>query len=1396
MTIIQFKKVALIATVTSALTACGGGGGGDSVAPKVLVDTNNAPTITNFSHQILESAPDQIVYSWVVADIDGDTLSCTLSPGNGLAAVTIDDCANNISSTVTSSGAGSYQASITVTDPSSANATDSLTFDIAESGLPAPVVTAGDNELVIFYNRADATYSDWIIHLWNNDTCDAYANGDTDWATGQAQTGLDPNYGVYWVIDLKAGHDDCANFIVHKGDDKDLGGIDHQADLSGERMTWSLSGISDLFTEATLLPAGILINDVAAHWANENTVFWNAGTNVAKVRIYSSATDDLGFDGESGISGDNFLEYLPAAGGEHPAISLNMPRYKDLAAFTATSASKAKAKYMLTGKLLAISYASDDSLIAATYLQTPRILDALYTSSSDDANEADLGIIYNNNEISANVWAPTAQQVTLKVYTASKALQSSHEMTMSAETGIWSFTAPSSVDRLFYRYELTVYHQQNQRIEMLKATDPYSVSLSTNGDYSQFVNLADSDLKPTGWDNHTIPEVVNAEDSVIYEGHIRDFSVLDASTSEANRGNYLAFTEETSAPVMHLQSLADAGLTHFQMLPANDIASIDEDTANRINLNNTVDELCAQKSDAPVCGVENGSDVLADVFASYDPTSTDAQALAQSLRGLDSFNWGYDPEHFTTPDGSYSSNPDGVARIIEMRAMNQALHTMGLRVILDVVYNHTNSSGLWENSVLDKVVPGYYHRRDLTSGNVETATCCQDTAPEHEMMDKLMQDSLVTWSQAYKFDGFRFDIMSNNSKDSILSARTAVQALDSDSYFYGEGWTRTDKGYEQADQNNMAGTQVGTFNDRPRDIIRSASLFKSSGSLNDQDIIRLGLTGTQNNYQLQDKSDNIKSGSTFSKPSYGKDPADIINYVSKHDNETLWDQLQYGIETGVTINDRVRIQNIAGTLPLISQGIPFFQFGGDLLRSKSMDRNTYDAGDWFNKVDFTKNTNNWNVGLPLAEDNESKWTTMGKLINNSETAAQASDIEFSSNIFKEFLSIRASSPLFRLTTQADINARLGFHNTGSSQTQGLIVMSIDDGTGLTDLDENFDAVVVVINASADEQSHRVLTASGFELHSVQQSSADTSVQAATFVAETGKGAFIVPALTTAIFVKPQGMSQGEGLAADATLNAPDPAPYGETSVYLRGSMNNWGDSGLTSTDMFIYESNGEYELDFTLAAGTYSFKVGSSDWAEVDLGFSDVTFTDNSITATDDGSGNIEMVITQAGNYNFILNANATTPILTIISKNTTVNCSALADSSNAIPFDVAGGGELFIRGDHSGWNATEEFRMQYKGNNQYQAVADFDGAMQFKLASDDGSWTTQLWVQENDSNDINGANLALGINYPIAYNDAGTDNNNTLLAAGSYSFLLTLNTANPAKGFNVGSLAIQQCQP
>ncbi|PCH96198.1 MAG: pullulanase [Gammaproteobacteria bacterium] len=1399
----SFKQILLCTALSTGLVACGGGGGGSDPTPPPTPTpppANSAPTVTSFSAEVSSTSTLEVTYSWAVADADNDALSCVLNPGAGVASITITDCLANTSTTVTYETSGDFTANLQVSDPSSDSSNQNLAITLVEdTSLPAPVVTAGENEVVIFYNRADGVYTDWGLHLWANDECTAYDGPAVDWGAPQLKSGDDPNYGAYWVVNLQADYTstDCLNYIMHKGGEKATNDADQQADLSAERMIWLLHGINEIFTEPTLFPSGVLINDTAAHWAAVDTVFWDvSASSVAKIRVYSSAVDDLGFDGETGISGENFIEFAPTS---NSADALGMPRYNALDTFEASNSDSTKAKQMLTGKLLAIAYDSNDAVVAATYVQTPRVLDALYTSSTNDADEATLGLSYSATDITANVWAPTAQQVSLQIFNNAKELQSTETMVLDSATGIWSFTTPIANDRMFYRYELTVYHHQNQRFETIWSTDPYSVSLSTNGSYSQFVNLNDADLKPVDWDAHTIPVIANLEDAVIYEGHVRNFSIRDDSTSVANRGNYLAFTEENSLPVQHLKALADAGLTYFQLLPSNDIASIGEDESTRVNLTDTVADLCAVDSGATVCGVEGNTATLMSVMASYDPTSDKAQALAQTLRNLDSYNWGYDPKHFNAPEGSYSSNSDGVSRILEMRSMIKALHDMGLRVSLDVVYNHTNSAGLYDNSVLDKVVPGYYYRRDLTSGNVFNETCCQDTETEHQMMDKLMSESLVMWTQEYKFDAFRFDIMGSHSKTSILNARTAVQAVDADNYFYGEGWTRSSQGYQQASQYEMAGSQVGTFNDRPRDINRRASLFNDAASLNDQDIMRLGLSGTLQDYQLQDNSGNIKSGKNFSQSSYAKDPADIINYVSKHDGASLWDELQYGLSADMSVKDRVRAQNITATMPLLSQGIPFLQVGGDLIRSKSMDKNSYDSGDWFNLIDFTKTTNNWNVGLPLAQDNDGDWDTIGGLIANSETRVQSSDIVFAGEVFKELLSIRMTSPLFRLTTEQAVYDRVGFHNTGSNQTKGLIVMSIDDGTGsspqLTDLDANYDAIVVVINGTDSEQSHTVPTATGFALHSVQQTSVDTTVQAASFTVGASDGTFTVPALTTAIFVKAQGASQGAGLAAGVTRDAPDLAPYGNNTIYVRGSMNNDGADGFTAADTFTYDGNGVYSLDTTLTAGVQTFTITSNDAVAVDLGFGDVSIGASSITVTDNG-GSMDFTADATGSFSFSLNAANTTPVLTISSVSPTVDCSALADSTDPIPFTIAGDGQLYVKGDHAGWNAEEAYRLRYKGDNIYQTVADFDGSMQFKLASSDGSWTTQLWAQADGSTDINGEDLVLGVSYPVAYMGAGTDNNQATLAAGSYSFLLTLNEANPAEGANVGSLIIQQCQP
>lgn len=1218
---------------------------------------------------------------------------------------------------------------------------------------PDPSIFAAENEAILFYNRKDkgasnepdsTDYQGYTLHTWNNDTCDAYASpyDESNWGVTHVFDGIDPDYGAYWVIPLKDGHDGCGNFIIHIGSDdagketNDNQMILDQVDERFSRMNWFISGQQSAFEFpiSSLGPQPLSIENFAAHWLDANTIAWQVDTSLAaEVRLHHSATAGIEANLENQLNGTAVVLTLVEQPAELQAA------YPLTAGWTTFSidASDDEIKQILKSELVIAAYDADGNAFTATHVQAAKVLDDLYTSGDADANEASLGIIYEGDVITAKLWAPTAQNVVLNVYDANKNLVSANSMSEDAATGLWTFEGTASLDRMFYRYEVKVYHSQNNAIETIETSDPYSVSLSTNGIYSQFVNLADADLKPEGWEGHSIPVIENYEDAVIYEGHVRDFSVLDESTSAANRGKYLAFTETTSAPMSHLADLAANGLTHFQFLPINDIASIGEDLALVVDITDTVADLCAVNENAPVCGVNDDDEVLKSVLESYLPFETEAQALVESMRGTDSFNWGYDPKHFNAPEGSYASNPDGVSRIMEMRAMIKSLHDIGLRVNMDVVYNHTNSGGLWDNSVLDKVVPGYYQSRDLETGGILNSTCCSDTALEHSMMSKLMNDSLVQWAEQYAIDGFRFDIMAHASVDQMVAARELVQTIDADTFFYGEGWSRDYRGFEEANQFNLAGTEIATFNDRLREGVRNAGLFNQEANLHDQDIVMLGLAGTLSDFVIKTSTGVTTTGSGFNPSSYAEDPADIINYVSKHDDRSLWDQLQYKLDVGITAAERVRIQNISASIPLLSQGIPFLQMGGDLIRSKSMDRNSYDAGDWFNKVDFTMEHNNWNVGLPLAQDNQSDWPMIVGISSNPNTQTFMSDTMLASSVFKEFLSIRRDSKLFRLNTAEDINARVGFHNIGRTQTQGLIAMSIDDGTGLADLDPAYDAIVVIINGSDSEQSHTIATAAGFSLHATQLASADSVVATSSFSGGEGEGTFTVPARTTAVFVKTQGASQGEGLSATATIGAPDVVPYADTSVFVRGGMNGW-----STNDQFEYKGDGVYEARIDLVGGTeYEFKVASEDWSTVDFGSADQVVTQDEAKTLSRAASN--MLFTPAVDevYLFRLDASETeAPVLTVL-----------------LPTKV------YLRGGMNGWGT--DTPMTYLGDDKYSVVFDITAvaAHEFKIASED--WSTINY----GSFDADGT-VTEGVEKVLAYNAGNLSMD--FAEAGEYTFV------------------------
>lgn len=1217
---------------------------------------------------------------------------------------------------------------------------------------PTASFIPSETQAVLYYNRGiDANiseYNEYKIHNWNDPTCDAYADDSlaASWSNGLSHTGIDPVYGAYWVFNLKENFNECGHFILHKGTDdagKEFGGGNwkmplKQDDKTYQRMNFTFSGVGSIFEYpvVSLGEQALKITDIAGHWLDANTFAWNAA-DVITAKLHYSATAGIATDSENNgqVNGTTLELTSVDLTDEQKAAA---PLVADWPAYS-VNLTVDEAKAIVKNQLVLVGYDAEDIPMAATYVQADLILDDLYTQGDNDADEATLGLVYENGLVSVSVWSPTAQDVNLKVYDSEKNLTATHDMSEDPATGIWSYQGDASLDRQFYRFELSIYHHQNQEVELIESTDPYSVSLSTNGEYSQFVNLNDEDLQPDGWDGHVVANIENYEDAVIYEGHIRDFSINDQSTSVENRGKLLAFTELDSAPMQHLKTLADNGLTHFHMLPANDITTIDEDADNIIDLDSTVLDLCKKNFEAEPCYKGIDDQTLRSVLESYDSSTDDAAKLMAVVRNYDSFNWGYDPKHFNVPDGIYASNPDGVTRIKEMREMIKGLHDTGLRVVLDVVYNHTNSAGLWDNSVLDKIVPGYYHSRNITTGSVINDTCCSDTALEHKMMNKLMVDSLKQWTTQYQFDGFRFDIMSHGSKAQMLAARDAVQALDPDNHFYGEGWSREhERGFEHADQENMAGSEIATFNDRLRDGVRSAALFNnedSDGAFSQQDIVKLGMAGTLTDYVLKNFNGTDAAGSAFGM--YAKDPADVINYISKHDNETLWDQLQFKLDTSMSMDERVRAQNVSQSIVLLSQGIPFLQMGGDFLRSKSLDRNTYDAGDWYNLVDFTLTDNNWNKGLPIDKGGRSN-DDLIHLATTPEAKVYNSEMMFASSVFNEFLSIRASSPLFRLTTADDIINRVGFHNIGKNQTQGLIVMSIDDGAEFADLDANYDAVVVIVNGSNSEQTHTVATAVDFNLHPSLATSVDSTVASASFNAGENEGSFTVPALTTAVFVKTQGEAQGTGLSAYATAGAPDVVPYGDTIPYVQGDMNSW-----LPTDAFTYQGGGVYQANIELSAASYSFKISNNDWEIINLGGPEGSILTEgetfNLSATD--NDNLSITIELDGTYIFELDASdISAPTLTV---------------KNEDPFV---GTTVFLRGGMNGWGETDV--MTHIGGGIYQGTFTISAQTHsFKIASADWS-TVNLGANSADEAITEGEVLTLlsgsSDNFSMAFTEAG----------------------------------------
>lgn len=1037
------------------------------------------------------------------------------------------------------------------------------------SGSIEEPVVANDNEAVIYLvtkpNQAlTKNFNQYSLHIWNNNQCDRADESAVNGAWDNSQNkpiGID-KYGPYWKVKLKPGSTNCLNVIVRDDQLNNQLSGDGKVDfaLIPDRTASFVAGSNEPKNSREAAFIAISgIEGAKAHLIDGETLIWDGIQSANEVRLYVSL-------GASVEPNNNYQYDEPYIVLKPKALTLEqMQTFPHLATMSAYSIpSTIDMRSVVKAEMVALAVDKEGNITAGTKVQPAGLLDSLFATYAEAKT---LGAEVTADGVQFGLWAPSAQNVVLVLFDDDKKERGRLQMTLDGQSGIWSLKTNKAQDGSYYRYLIDVFHPVSGNIEKYQVTDPYALSLSMNSLFSQVVDLDDQQLKPDGWDElqRPIPQS-NPTKFVIYESHVRDFSGLDQSTPEAFRGKFKAFTETDSVPVKHLKQLSKNGITHLHLLPIFDIATINEAPTKVADINMPFSQLCEVNSEVTTSSFSGDclssltiAEILARETENDTPKTPRVQELNRLVSATDSFNWGYDPFHYTVPEGSYSTNSDGKQRILELREMVQAIKKdIKMNVVMDVVYNHTNSAGpTSDTSVLDKIVPWYYNRLNPQTGAVENSTCCSNTAPEHTMMAKLIQDSLVVWARDYKIDAFRFDLMGHHPLSQIKASLKAVQAVDPDVYFYGEGWNfgevANDRLFVQATQTNLAGTGIGSFSDRLRDSVRGGGPFDGGDGLRQHqgfgngafvqpnemslttkdtalhlaDLTRLGMAGNLKDFQFIDAKGNKIRGSELDyngQPAgYAKDPTEIQNYVSKHDNQTLWDNQQYKIGYDVDMQTRVRMQAVSLATAMLGQGVPFTHMGSELLRSKSMQRDSYDSGDWYNRVDFTLQDNNWNKGLPRVDKDGMNYEIIQQVIQGSGVNAQPSraDMNVMVDYYLDLVKLRQSYPLLTLGRGDDVIKRVSFHNTGVDQRPGLIVMTIDNGNTVNDLDPNVDAMVIVINATPRQQKVD-LGLSGLLLSPVYRSNLAHNTQVI-------DNEISVPAWTPAVLVKPRHHIRSEGI---------------------------------------------------------------------------------------------------------------------------------------------------------------------------------------------------------------------------------------------------------------------------
>jgi pullulanase len=514
----------------------------------------------------------------------------------------------------------------------------------------------------------------------------------------------------------------------------------------------------------------------------------------------------------------------------------------------------------------------------------------------------DLGVSWTKEQTKIRIWAPTAVQVELRIYkqsTGGSAIRiDQFEM---AESGTWIIRVNGNLNGYFYTIRI------NDGSWLNETPGPDARAVGLNGLRGLIINPEETN--PEGWETDHRIESVNATESIIYEVHVRDFSISPSSGMQ-NKGKYLAFTESGTLSPEGLKTgidhLVELGITHVHLLPVYDFATVDEQVPDK------------------------------------------------------AYNWGYDPQNFNTPEGSYSTNPNTIARILELKMLVQALHQKGIGVIFDVVYNHTFYT---RRSAFNQTVPGYYYRQKSNGTFSNASGCGNEIASERQMVRKYMIDSLSYWANEFHADGFRFDLMGIYDLETMNLIRTKMDSISPSILLYGEGWAADKSPMEEtwrAVKTNVSHLfRIAVFNDDFRNGIKGNTFDgRSKGFVSGQTVqeenIKFGIAGACFHPQI------VYGYVEHSKSPWATEPWQCINYASCHDNYTLFDKLVLSCPDA-TEDELNRMVMLAGALVLTSQGIPFLHAGIEMNRTKNGDFNSYKSPDSINQIDWSRKSTHFEI---------------------------------------------------------------------------------------------------------------------------------------------------------------------------------------------------------------------------------------------------------------------------------------------------------------------------------------------------------------------------------------------------------------------------------------------------